>query len=70
MVKPGTYFELLDLKEGVKLVSDSANGGDEAVSVKGARLKLPRRALRTILDGSKTKAVESRHDQFRSGREP
>jgi hypothetical protein len=39
----------------VKLVSNSENGGDEAVSVKGARLKLPRRALRTILDGSKTK---------------
>ncbi|MHC4449247.1 MAG: right-handed parallel beta-helix repeat-containing protein [Planctomycetota bacterium] len=55
VVKPGTYFELLVMKDGVKLVSDSADGGDELVAVAGARLKLPRRALRTILDGSKSK---------------
>jgi parallel beta-helix repeat protein len=55
VVKAGTYFELLDLKEGVKLVSDSADGGDEFVPVAGATLQLPRRALRTILDGSKSR---------------
>lgn len=52
VVKPGTYFELIVMKNGVKLVSDSANGGDEPVSLKGAWLKLPRRSLRTIIDGS------------------
>jgi hypothetical protein len=54
LVKPGTYFELIVMRNGVKLVSDSADGGDELVAVKGARMKLPRRALRTILDGSKS----------------
>ena len=55
IVKPGTYFELLVMKDGVKLVSDSGGDGDTLVAVEGARLKLPRRALRTILDGSKSK---------------
>jgi len=59
VVRPGTYFGLLVMKDGVKLVSDSSDGGDELVDVEGARLKLPRRTLRTILDGSKSKA--SRH---------
>jgi len=53
LVKPGTYYELIVMKEGVKLASDSAGGGDELVTVEGARLRLPRRALRTIIDGSK-----------------
>jgi hypothetical protein len=52
LVKPGTYYELLVMKDGVKVVSDSADGGDELVPVEGAMLKLPRRALRTIIDGS------------------
>jgi len=55
VVKPGTYFELLVMKDGVKLVSDSSGDGDALVAVEGARLKLPRRALRTILDGSRSK---------------
>ena len=59
VVKPGTYFELIVMKDGVKLVSDSANGGDKLVAVEDARLKLPQRTLRTIIDGSKEKP--SRH---------
>ena len=62
LVKPGTYFELLVMKDGVKVVSDSANGGDELVPVEGAMLKLPRRALRTIIDGSGT--TPSKHGMF------
>jgi len=54
-VGPGTYFELLVMKDGVKLVSDAADGGNTLADVEGARLKLPRRTLRTILDGSKSK---------------
>jgi hypothetical protein len=59
LVKPGTYYELLVMKDGVKLVSDSSGGGNKPVAVEGARLKLPQRALQTIVDGSKAKA--SRH---------
>lgn len=59
VVRPGTYRGLLVMKEGVKLVSDAGTDGDDLVSVKGARTKLPRRALRTILDGTGTKP--SRH---------
>jgi hypothetical protein len=55
VVAPGTYHELLVMKDGLKLVSDSADDGDTLVPVDGARLRLPRRALRTILDGSKSK---------------
>jgi len=55
IVEPGTYFELLVMKDGVKLVSDASGDGDTLVAVEGARLKLPRRTLRTILDGSKSK---------------
>jgi hypothetical protein len=61
-VKPGTYYELLVMKNGVKLVSDSADNGDELVPVQGARLKLPRRTLRTVIDGSKAKP--SKHGMF------
>jgi hypothetical protein len=56
VVRPGVYFEQLVMKDGVKLVSDAAQGGDEPVAVEGARLRLPRRTLRTILDGSRAKA--------------
>lgn len=59
LVRAGTYYELLVMKDGVKLVSDPADGGEEMVPVEGARLQLPRRTLRTIIDGSKAKA--SRH---------
>ena len=58
-VKAGTYFEQLVMKDGVKLVSDDSDDGNALVAVEGARLKLPRRTLRTILDGSKAKP--SRH---------
>jgi hypothetical protein len=51
LVAAGTYYEQLDLKDGVRLVSE---GSDEPATVEGARLKLPRRALQTILDGSKS----------------
>jgi hypothetical protein len=51
LVSAGTYYEQLDLKDGVRLVSD---GSDEPADVEGARLRLPRRALQTILDGSKS----------------
>jgi hypothetical protein len=54
LVNAGTYYEQLDLKDGVRLVSDAGDGGDEPASIDGARLQLPRRALRTVLDGSKS----------------
>jgi hypothetical protein len=54
VVSPGTYYELLVMKAGVQLVSDASDGGDELVAVEGAMLKLPRRALRTVIDGSKS----------------
>lgn len=53
VVKAGIYYELITMKDGVRLVSDSAEGGDELVRVPGAKLLLPRRAMSTILDGSK-----------------
>jgi hypothetical protein len=62
LVKPGTYYELLVMKDGVKVVSDSADGGDELVSVEGAMLKLPHRTLRTIIDGSGS--TPSTHGMF------
>jgi hypothetical protein len=62
LVKPGTYYELLVMKDGVKVVSDSADGGDELVPVEGAMLKLPHRTLRTIIDGSGT--TPSKHGMF------
>ena len=55
IVGPGTYYELLVMKDGVKLVSDASEGGNTLVAVEGARLQLPRRTLRTILDGSRSK---------------
>jgi hypothetical protein len=62
VVKPGTYYELIVMKDGVMLVSDSARGGDELVPVEDAWVKLPRRTLRTIIDGSKAKP--SKHGMF------
>lgn len=54
IVKPGVYYELLIMKDGVRLVSDSTQNGDEPSNVPGAKLKLPLRTLRTIVDGSKS----------------
>jgi parallel beta-helix repeat protein len=67
IVKPGTYFELIEMKDGVKLVSDSGKGGDELVAVEGARLKLPRRTMRTIIDGSKSKTSHHGMIDFNPG---
>jgi len=53
-VSPGIYYEQLVMKDGVKLVSDSSDHGDELVAVPNAQIKLPKRTLRTIVDGSKT----------------
>lgn len=53
VVRPGTYYEMIVMKDGVKLVSDSTSGGDDLLTVEGMRMKLPRRTLRTIIDGSK-----------------
>ncbi len=55
IVKAGKYFEQLVMKDGVKLISDSSDNGDELISIANARIKLPRRTLRTIIDGSKSK---------------
>lgn len=55
IVKPGTYYEQLVMKDGIKLTSDASDNGNELVAVPGAsHLKLPQRTLRTIIDGSKT----------------
>jgi len=54
IVRPGVYYELLVMKDGVKLTSDASDGGETLSDVAGARLKLPKRALRTIVDGSKS----------------
>ena len=53
LVKAGTYYEFIVMKDGVKLVSDSAEDGNALATVEGAQLRLPRRTLRTIIDGSK-----------------
>lgn len=62
VVQQGVYYEQLVMKDGVKLVSDSSNNGDELVSVNQAILQLPRRTLRTIIDGSKSSP--SHHGMF------
>jgi parallel beta-helix repeat protein len=68
LVKPGTYYELLVMKDGVKVVSDSADGGDEPVPVvEGAILKLPRRTLRTIIDGSRSETSHNGMFDFNPG---
>ncbi|MFC1853658.1 right-handed parallel beta-helix repeat-containing protein [candidate division CSSED10-310 bacterium] len=59
LVEPGIYYEQLVMKDGVKLVSASNNDGDILIAVEGAGIKLPRRAMRTIIDGSK--AQTSKH---------
>jgi hypothetical protein len=67
LVKPGTYYELLVMKDGVKVVSDSADGGDEPVPVEGAMLKLPSRTLRTIIDGSRSETSHNGMFDFDPG---
>ena len=67
LVKPGTYYELLVMKDGVKVVSDSADGGDEPVPVEGSMLKLPSRTLRTIIDGSRSETSHNGMFDFDPG---
>jgi len=55
LVAPGTYYEQLLMKDGVKLVSDPSDHGDELVTVPNTHIELPKRTLRTIIDGSKSK---------------
>jgi parallel beta-helix repeat protein len=59
LVAPGIYYEQIVMKDGIKLVSDSTDNGNEPVYIENARLQLPRRTLRTIIDGSKT--IPSKH---------
>ena len=67
LVRAGTYFEQLVMKDGVRLVSDAGTDGDELVPVEGAVLRLPRRTLRTILDGSKAEASSRGMIDFTNG---
>jgi len=67
LVRAGTWFEQLVMKDGVKLVSDAGGDGDELVPVEGAVLRLPRRTLRTILDGSKAEASSRGMIDFTNG---
>lgn len=54
VVAAGVYYEQLFLRDGVKLSSAVGTDGEELVAVPGAeQLQLPRRALRTIIDGAK-----------------
>jgi parallel beta-helix repeat protein len=57
IVKPGIYYEQVVVKNGVKLISDSGIDGEISENIKNAHMPLPRRSLRTIIDG--TKAVTS-----------
>ena len=67
VVKPGIYYEMILMKDGVKLLSDSTNGGDDLEALEGARLKLPRRTLRTIIDGSRGRATSHGMIDFNDG---
>jgi parallel beta-helix repeat protein len=51
VVYPGTYYERIQIKEGVNLVSYAGDDGDELVDGPGMK-KVLRRTLRTIIDGS------------------
>ncbi|XCN74522.1 MAG: right-handed parallel beta-helix repeat-containing protein [Candidatus Electrothrix aestuarii] len=62
IVKEGIYYEQLVMKEGVKLISDASNDGNTIVPVDQALLQLPRRTLRTVIDGSKSSP--SHHGMF------
>lgn len=67
LVRAGVYHELLLMKDGVRVVSDPGNGGDRLVPVKGTKLELPARALRTILDGSTFPASDKGMVNFAPG---
>lgn len=59
VVSAGIYYEQLVMKDGVKLVSDPSEQGNELFAVPDAHIKLPKRTLRTIIDGSKS--IPSKH---------
>jgi hypothetical protein len=50
-VKPGTYNERIEIKEGVNLVSFAGPDGNDLVDGPGHK-KVLRRAVRTIIDGT------------------
>ncbi len=54
LVRAGTYYEQLVMKDGVRLISDASDDGDRLVPVRNCLLKLPQRTLRTIIDGSES----------------
>lgn len=62
VVREGVYYEQLVMKDGVRLISDASDDGNSLVPVGQAILKLPRRTLRTIIDGSKSSP--SHHGMF------
>ncbi len=51
VVYPGVYYERIEIKEGVSLVSYDGDGGNELVDGPGMK-KILRRTARTIIDGS------------------
>ena len=67
LVGAGTWYEQVDEKAGVRVASDPADGGDEPVAVERALNRLPRRALRTILDGTRAKASSRGMVDFEPG---
>jgi hypothetical protein len=79
LVRAGTYNEQLDMKKGVKLVSDSSDGGNDLVPGPGyadteygvESKKVRWRALRTIINGNGFPGGTEAHPMvdFPSGRE-
>nr|MBF0221997.1 right-handed parallel beta-helix repeat-containing protein [Desulfobulbaceae bacterium] len=53
IVKPGTYYERLFVRDGIKLTSFEGDAGNSLQAVDGAMTMLPRRTGRTIIDGAK-----------------
>lgn len=54
IVGPGTYYEQLSIKKGIRLVS-AQTADDSLKGIDGTILRLPERALLTIIDGSRSK---------------
>lgn len=53
IVTPGTYYERLFIRDGIRLTSFSGDDGDHMQAINGALTMLPRRTFRTVIDGSK-----------------
>ncbi len=62
LVAPGIYYEQIVMKDGIRLISAAGDNGNQLTAVDNARIQLPRRTLRTIIDGSKSKT--SKHGMF------